>query len=68
MARSKHSKKWLKEHFEDAYVKKRVQDGYRSRASYKLLEIQRKDRLIKSGMNVLDLASRSKINGIIGMN
>ena len=57
MARSKHSKKWLKEHFEDAYVKKRLQDGYRSRASYKLLEIQRKDRLIEPGMDVLDLGA-----------
>ena len=57
MAKSKHSKKWLREHFEDAYVKRRLQDGYRSRASYKLLEIQRKDRLIKPGMTVLDLGA-----------
>ena len=57
MAKSKHSKKWLREHFEDVYVKKRLQDGYRSRASYKLLEIQRKDQLIRPGMTVLDLGA-----------
>lgn len=57
MARSKTSKGWLKEHFDDPYVKKAQKDGYRSRASYKLLEIQEKDRLMKPGMTVLDLGS-----------
>jgi len=57
MARSKSSGRWLDEHFNDQYVKKSQQDGYRSRASYKLLELQDKDKLIKSGMSVLDLGS-----------
>jgi len=57
MARSKSSGRWLDEHFNDQYVKKSQQDGYRSRASYKLLEIQDKDKLIKPGMSVLDLGS-----------
>ena len=57
MVRSKNSKQWLREHFDDAYVKKRQADGYRSRASYKLLEVQGKDRLIKPGMTVIDLGA-----------
>ena len=57
MARSKSSGRWLDEHFNDQYVKKSQQDGYRSRASYKLLELQDKDKLFKSGMSVLDLGS-----------
>ena len=54
MARSKSSSRWLQEHFSDRYVKESQKDGYRSRASYKLLEIQEKDRLIKPGMTVVD--------------
>jgi 23S rRNA (uridine2552-2'-O)-methyltransferase len=57
MARSKSSKRWLDEHVNDPYVKKAQIDGYRSRASYKLIELIEKDRLIKSGMLVLDLGS-----------
>jgi len=57
VARSKSSGNWLKEHFDDQYVKQSRVDGYRSRASYKLLEIQEKDRLIKSGMTVVDLGA-----------
>jgi len=57
VARSKTSKGWLKEHFDDPYVKKAQKDGYRSRASYKLLEIQEKDRLLRPGMTVLDLGA-----------
>ncbi len=57
MARSKSSHKWLKEHFEDEFVKKAHTEGYRSRAVFKLMEIQEKDRLIKPGMNVLDLGA-----------
>lgn len=55
--RSRSSARWLQEHFDDAYVKKAQQDGYRSRASYKLLELQEKDRFIKSGMTVIDLGA-----------
>jgi 23S rRNA (uridine2552-2'-O)-methyltransferase len=47
----------LKEHRDDPYVQRAQRDGYRSRACYKLLEIQQKDRIIKPGMTVLDLGS-----------
>ena len=57
MARSKSSGRWLKEHFDDQYVKQAQKDGYRSRASYKLLEIQDKDRILRPGMTVIDLGS-----------
>ncbi|AMB87173.1 23S rRNA methyltransferase [Pseudomonas agarici] len=57
MARSKTSLNWLKEHFNDPFVKKAQKDGYRSRASYKLLEIQEKDRIIRPGMSVIDLGA-----------
>ncbi len=51
------SKAWLKEHRDDPYVQQAQREGYRSRACYKLLELQEKDRLIHSGMTVLDLGS-----------
>ncbi|AQL39441.1 23S rRNA (uridine(2552)-2'-O)-methyltransferase RlmE [Pseudomonas syringae] len=57
MARSKTSHNWLKEHFDDKYVKMAQKDGYRSRASYKLLEIQEKDKVIRPGMTVIDLGA-----------
>ncbi len=57
MARSKSSGRWLKEHFDDPYVKMAQRDGYRSRASYKLLEIQDKDRIMRPGITVVDLGS-----------
>ncbi|MEH6346908.1 MAG: 23S rRNA (uridine(2552)-2'-O)-methyltransferase RlmE [Bermanella sp.] len=57
MSQSKTSKAWLKEHFDDRFVKQSQQDGYRSRASYKLLELQEKDNLITPGMTVVDLGS-----------
>lgn len=57
MARSKSSNRWLEEHVNDPYVKQAQKDGYRSRASYKLLELHDKDRLIRPGMLVLDLGS-----------
>ncbi len=57
MARSKSSGRWLQEHFDDRYVKMSQKDGYRSRASYKLLEIQEKDQLIRPGMKVIDLGA-----------
>src|SRR5690606_11437772 len=56
-SRSKSSHRWLQEHFDDVYVKRAQQEGYRSRASYKLLELQEKDRLVKPGMTVLDLGA-----------
>jgi len=57
LARSKTSSRWLKEHFDDPYVKMAQRDGYRSRASYKLLEIQEKDRILRPGMTVIDLGA-----------
>lgn len=57
MARSKTSKKWLREHFDDAYVKKAQQEGWRSRAVYKLIEIDERDKLLKPGMTVIDLGA-----------
>ncbi|MDA9901611.1 23S rRNA (uridine(2552)-2'-O)-methyltransferase RlmE [Gammaproteobacteria bacterium] len=57
MARSKSSKQWLKEHFEDVYVRQSKESGLRSRASFKLLEIQEKDKIFKGGMTVVDLGA-----------
>lgn len=57
MARSKSSKQWLKEHFEDEYVRQSKESGLRSRASFKLLEIQKKDKIFKAGMTVVDLGA-----------
>jgi 23S rRNA (uridine2552-2'-O)-methyltransferase len=55
--RSSSSREWLKEHFTDPYVKQAQQEGYRSRAVYKLQEIQQRDRLFKPGMTVIDLGA-----------
>ena len=57
MARSKSSGNWLREHFDDKYVKQSQKDGYRSRAVYKLKEIDEKDRLIKPGCTIIDLGA-----------
>ncbi len=55
--RSKSSSRWLAEHFKDTYVKKAHQTGARSRAIFKLEEIQQRDRLIKPGMTIVDLGA-----------
>lgn len=55
--RSKSSARWLDEHVNDPFVKQAQIDGYRSRASYKLLAINDKDKLIRPGMLVMDLGS-----------
>lgn len=57
MARSKSSSRWIKEHEDDEYVKKARAAGYRSRAAFKLLEIQERDRLIKPNQTVVDLGA-----------
>ena len=57
MARTKSSSRWLQEHVNDPYVKQAQKDGYRSRSSYKLIELNQKDRLIRPGMLVMDLGS-----------
>ncbi|UAA39892.1 23S rRNA (uridine(2552)-2'-O)-methyltransferase RlmE [Paraneptunicella aestuarii] len=60
MTKKKHSgssKRWLKEHFDDKYVQMAQKQGLRSRAVFKLDEIQQKDKLIKPGMCVVDLGA-----------
>jgi len=53
--RTKSSARWLNEHVNDPYVKQAQKDGYRSRSSYKLIQLNEKDRLIRPGMLVVDL-------------
>ena len=55
MARSKSSKRWLTEHFDDPYVKQAQKMGLRSRSAFKLLELNEKYGLIKPGDYVVDL-------------
>ncbi|MGR9035916.1 MAG: RlmE family RNA methyltransferase, partial [Gammaproteobacteria bacterium] len=57
MARSKSSNRWMQEHFDDPYVKLAQTQGFRSRAVFKLKEIQEKDQIIKPGMNIIDLGA-----------
>ncbi len=57
MARSKSSNDWIQEHLNDEYVKKAKALGYRSRATFKLIEVVEKDKIIQSGMNVVDLGA-----------
>jgi 23S rRNA (uridine2552-2'-O)-methyltransferase len=54
---AKSSKAWIRRHVTDGFVRKARQAGYRSRAAYKLLEIDGKDRLLRPGMRVLDLGA-----------
>lgn len=55
--RTKSSRRWLAEHESDVYVKRARESGFRSRAVFKLEEIQRTDRLIKPGMTIVDLGA-----------
>jgi 23S rRNA (uridine2552-2'-O)-methyltransferase len=57
MAKSKSSKRWLHEHFDDHYVKMAQRQGLRSRSAFKLLELQEKYQLIRPGMTVVDLGA-----------
>ncbi len=57
MAKSASSERWLKEHFDDHWVKKSKEMGYRSRASFKLIELDEKDKLFRPGMTVVDLGA-----------
>lgn len=57
MSRSKSSSRWLKEHFDDAFVKRAQAEGWRSRAAFKLEELLDRDRLLKPGMVVVDLGA-----------
>ncbi len=55
--RSKSSSRWLQEHEADPYVKAAREAGLRSRAAFKLEEIQKSDRILRPGMTVIDLGS-----------
>ena len=57
MARTKTSKAWMHEHVTDPYVRRAKQEGYRSRAAYKLIEVLEKDKLVRPGMTVVDLGA-----------
>lgn len=57
MARSKTSKAWMREHVTDQFVKRAAREGLRSRAAYKLEEINARDKLVKRGMCVVDLGA-----------
>ncbi len=55
MARSKSSGRWLREHFDDEYVQRAQREGWRSRAAFKLIEIDEKVGLLRKGLRVVDL-------------
>jgi 23S rRNA (uridine2552-2'-O)-methyltransferase len=55
--RSKSSQRWLTRQAKDPYVRRSKAEGYRSRAAYKLLELQQKDKLLRPGMCVVDLGA-----------
>lgn len=57
MARSRTSNAWLREHVNDSYVQRAKSEGYRSRAAFKLMEMDDKDRLIRPGEMVVDLGA-----------
>jgi 23S rRNA (uridine2552-2'-O)-methyltransferase len=57
MARSKSSHRWMQRHVNDEFVKRSRREGYRSRATYKLLEIQEKDHPLQTGQVVVDLGA-----------
>lgn len=57
MARTKHGKSWIGRHLNDPYVQKAQKEGYRSRASYKLLELHKSAQLFATGMTILDLGA-----------
>ncbi|MEC4726361.1 23S rRNA (uridine(2552)-2'-O)-methyltransferase RlmE [Shewanella sp. D64] len=55
--RTASSSRWMQEHFDDHYVKLAQKRGFRSRAAFKIEEIQEKDKLIRPGMTVVDLGA-----------
>jgi len=57
VTRSRSSARWLAEHFNDGYVLRAQKLGYRSRAVFKLDEIQQRDQVLRPGMTVLDLGA-----------
>jgi 23S rRNA (uridine2552-2'-O)-methyltransferase len=57
MKGSKTSKAWMQQHVSDVYVQRSRREGWRSRAAYKLIEIDRQDRLLRPGCRVVDLGA-----------
>ncbi len=57
MKRTRTSKAWMQEHLSDEFVKRANKEGYRSRAAYKLMELDDRDKLIRPGMTVVDLGA-----------
>jgi len=57
VARSKSSNRWLQEHVDDEYVRRAQQDNYRSRAVYKLIELDQRENLLKLGSTVVELGA-----------
>lgn len=57
MKRKKSSRRWLARNAKDEYVKRSRREGYRSRAAFKLLEIEKKDHLFKHGQHIVDLGA-----------
>jgi 23S rRNA (uridine2552-2'-O)-methyltransferase len=57
MKRTRTSKAWMQEHVNDEFVKRANKEGYRSRAAYKLMELDDRDKLIRPGMTVVDLGA-----------
>jgi 23S rRNA (uridine2552-2'-O)-methyltransferase len=57
MKRTRTSKSWMSEHISDLFVKQAQKDGYRSRAAYKLIEINEKYNIFKENMTIVDLGS-----------
>ena len=73
LKRTASSQRWLHEHFSDPYVQKAQREGWRSRAVYKLIEIQERDRLLRSGQVVVDLGAApggwtQYVSGLMGDN
>jgi len=57
MARSKSSRRWLDRHVTDVYVHRAQAEGYRSRAAFKLLELDERDRFLRPGARIVDLGA-----------
>lgn len=57
MGKSKSSRRWLAEHFDDQYVQRAHKEGWRGRAAFKLLEVQEREQLLRPGMRVVDLGA-----------
>lgn len=57
MSKRKANNGWMARHVNDNYVRQSIADGYRSRAAYKIIELNKKDKLFKPGMTVVDLGA-----------